>query len=126
MPAQFYTAAGITADFGLAAEAGLAEGSEPGFLLESFSYDVTTEKAEIYDEAGTLVHTHRYNKKASISISGVGSSSLAVGDKITSLVNTGGGQLSGSILVDQIVKTKSSSDFEKVEISATQYDAALT
>ena len=120
MPAQFYTAAGITADFGLAPETGL------GFLLESFSYDVTTEKAEIYDESGDLVHTHRYNKKASISISGVGSSSLAVGDKITSLVNTAGGQLSGSILVDQIVKTKSSSDFEKVEISATQYDAALT
>ena len=120
MPAQFYTAAGITADFGLQAETGL------GFLLESYSYDVTTEKAEIYDESGDLVHTHRYNKKASISISGVGSSSLAVGDKITSLVNTGGGQLSGSILVDQIVKTKSSSDFEKVEISATQYDVALT
>ena len=120
MPAQFYTAAGITADFGLEAETGL------GFLLESYSYDVTTEKAEIYDESGDLVHTHRYNKKASVSISGVGSSSLAVGDKITSLVNTAGGQLSGSILVDQIVKTKSSSDFEKVEISLTQYDVALT
>ncbi len=120
MPASFYTAAGITADFGLAAETGL------GFLLESYSYDVTTEKAEIYDESGDLVHTHRYNKKASISISGVGSSSLGVGDQITSLVNTAGGQLDGTIIVDQIVKTKSSSDFEKVEISATQYDANLT
>lgn len=120
MPAQFYTASGITADFGLAAETDL------DFLLESFSYDVTTEKAEIYNESGDLVHTHRYNKKASISLSGVGTSAPAVGSIITSLVNTAGGQLTGTILVDQIVKTKSSSDFEKVEISATQYDANLT
>lgn len=120
MPAQFYTAAGITADFGLEAETGL------GFLLESYSYDVTTEKAEIYDEAGTLVHTHRYNKKASISLSGIGTSALQVGSVITSLVNTAGGQLDGTILVDQVVITKSSSDFQKVEISATQYDKTLS
>lgn len=119
MPAQFYTAAGITADFGLQAETDL------GFLLESYSYDVTTEKAEIYDESGDLVHTHRYNKKASISLSGVGTSAPQVGSVITSLVNTGGSQLSGTILVDQVVITKSSSDFQKVEISATQYDTTL-
>ena len=120
MPAQFYTASGITADFGLEAETGL------DFLLESFSYDVTTEKAEIYDESGDLVHTHRYNKKASISLSGVGTSAPQVGSVITSLVNTAGGQLDGTILVDQVVITKSSSDFQKVEISATQYDTNLT
>ena len=120
MPAQFYTASGITADFGLEAETGL------DFLLESFSYDVTTEKAEIYDESVDLVHTHRYNKKASISLSGVGTDAPEVGSIITSLVNTAGGQLGGTILVDQVVKTKSSSDFQKVEISATQYDTNLT
>ena len=120
MPAQFYTASGITADFGLEAETGL------DFLLESYSYDVTTEKAEIYDESGDLVHTHRYNKKASISLSGVGTSAPQVGSVITSLVNTAGGQLDGTILVDQVVITKSSSDFQKVEISATQYDTNLT
>ena len=120
MPAQFYTAAGITADFGLEAETNL------DFLLESYSYDVTTEKAEIYDESGDLVHTHRYNKKASISLSGVGTSAPQVGSVITSLVNTAGGQLDGTILVDQVVITKSSSDFQKVEISATQYDTNLT
>ena len=120
MPASFYTAAGITADFGLKAETTL------DFLLESYSYDVTTEKAEIYDESGTLVHTHRYNKKASISLSGIGTSAPEVGEVITSLVNTAGGQLDGTILVDQVVITKSSSDFQKIEVSATQYDQALT
>ena len=120
MTPKFYTAGGITAEFGLDAETGL------NFLLESYSYDVTTEKAEIYDESGDLVHTHRYNKKASISLSGVGTDAPEVGSIITSLVNTAGGQLSGTILVDQVVKTKSSSDFQKVEISATQYDTTLT
>lgn len=120
MPAQFYTAAGITADFGLEAE------TELSILIESYSYDVTTEKAEIYDESGTLVHTHRYNKKASINLSGIGTSAPEVGSVITSLVNTAGSQLDGTILIDQVVKTKSSSDFQKVEISATQYDETLT
>ena len=120
MTPKFYTAGGITAEFGLDAETGL------NFLLESYSYDVTTEKAEIYDESGDLVHTHRYNKKASINLSGIGTSAPQVGSVITSLVNTAGGQLDGTILVDQVVITKSSSDFQKVEISATQYDANLT
>lgn len=120
MTPKFYTAAGITAEFGLEAETSLS------FLLESFSYDVTTEKAEIYDESGDLVHTHRYNKKASIRLSGIGTEAPEVGSTITSLVNTAGGQLDGTILVDQVVKTKSSSDFQKVEISATQYDTNLT
>jgi hypothetical protein len=120
MTPQFYTAGGITAEFGLEAETSLS------FLLESFSYDVTTEKAEIYDESGDLVHTHRYNKKASISLSGIGTEAPQVGSIITSLINTAGGQLGGTILIDQVVKTKSSSDFQKVEISATQYDTNLT
>lgn len=120
MPAsQFYTASGITASFGLNAEDDL------GFLVESYSYDVQTDKAEVFNESGDLVHTHRYNKKASISIGGIGTSDLGVGDQITSLVNIAGGGLSGTILVDQIVTSKSSSDFEKVEISATQYDEDL-
>lgn len=120
MTPKFYTAGGITADFGLEAETSL------GFLLESYSYDVTTDKAEIYDESGDLVHTHRYNKKASISLSGIGTSAPEVGKVITSLVNTAGGQLDGTILVDQVVITKSSSDFQRIEVSATQYDETLT
>lgn len=120
MTPKFYTAGGITAEFGIEAETSL------GFLIESYSYDVTTEKAEIYDESGDLVHTHRYNKKASINLSGIGTSAPTVGSVITSLVNTAGGQLAGTILVDQVVITKSSSDFQRIEVSATQYDETLT
>ena len=120
MPAQFYAAAGITADFGLVAETSL------GFLVESFSYDVTTDKAEIYDENGDLVHTHRYNKKASISISGIGTASVGVGDMISSLSNTAGSPLSGTILVDSVTKTSTSSDFQKTQIAATQYEVTLS
>ena len=120
MPAKFYAASGIAPAFGLEAE------SDVGFLVESLSYDVTTDKAEVFDESGELVHTHRYNKKASISISGVGTTSMAVGGILSSLTNTVGSPLDGTILVDSVTKTSTSSDFQKTQIAATQYDAALS
>lgn len=119
MPAKFYTAAGISASFGIEEESGL------NFLVDSYSYDVTSDKAEIFDQEGELVQTQRFNKKASITIGGYGNSAPEVGEIITTLVNEAGGQLDGTILIDQVVITKSSSDFERVEISATQYDAPL-
>ena len=120
MPAEFYAASGITPTFGLEEE------SAVGFLVESLSYDVTTDKAEVFDESGELVHTHRYNKKASISISGVGTTSMQVGGILSSLTNTVGALLEGTILVDSVTKTSTSSDFQKTQIAATQYDQTLT
>jgi len=119
MPAQFYAASGITADFGIQDESGL------GILIQSFSYDVTSDKAEVFDTDGTLVYTHRYGKKATISINGIGTTIPNVGDKITSLVNTGAGALSGTILVDSVTQNLTSEGFASVDISMTQYDAVL-
>ena len=117
MPATFYSTA--TTEFGLEAESSL------GFLVDSFSYEVSSDKAELYDEAGDLVHVHRYNKKGSISISGVGTTSLRPGETITSLSNTAAGQLDGTILVDSVTTGMTSDGFQTVEISLTQYDATL-
>jgi hypothetical protein len=120
MPAQFYAASGISADFGISDESGL------GILIQSFSYDVTSDKAEVFDTDGELVHTHRYGKKATISISGIGTEIPGVGDKITSLVNTGAGALGGTILVDSVTRNLTSEGFASVDISMTQYDAVLS
>ena len=120
MPAQFYAASGITADFGISDESGL------GILIQNFSYNVTSDKAEVFDTNGDLVHTHRYGKKASISVSGIGTQIPDVGDKITSLVNTGAGALNGTILVDGVTQNLTAEGFASVDISMTQYDAVLT
>jgi hypothetical protein len=120
MPAKFYAASGIDPVFGLEAE------SAVGFLVESLSYDVTSDKSEVFDEEGDLVHTHRYNKKASISISGIGTTTMQVGGILSSLANTVGSPLAGTILVDSVTKTSTSSDFQKTQIAATQYDQTLT
>jgi hypothetical protein len=119
MPAQFYAASGITPTFGLEAE------SAVGFLVESLSYDVSTDKAEVFDESGELVYSHRYNKKANISISGIGTTSMQVGGILSGLTNTVGSPLDGTILVDSVTKTSTSSDFQKTQIDATQYDQTL-
>lgn len=120
MPAQFYSADGINADFGILEE------SSVGILIQSYSYDVTSDKAEIFDTAGDLVQTHRYGKKATIKISGIGSSGPSVGGKMTSLVNTGAGALGGTILVDSVTQNLTAEGFASVEISMTQYDAVLS
>jgi len=120
MPAQFYAASGITADFGIQDESAF------NILIQSFSYDVTSDKAEIFNTDGDLEHSHRYGKKATIAINGIGTAVPDVGDKITSLVNTGAGALSGTILVDSVTQNLTSEGFASVDISMTQYDTALS
>jgi hypothetical protein len=118
MPASFYAAGGITAEFGITAEANM--------LVQSFSYEVSSDKVELYDTEGELAQVARFNKKASISISGISDSSApAVGDELV-VANTAAGQLNGTILIDSVTETLSSDNFRTIEISATQYDAELS
>jgi phage-related protein len=120
MPAKFYAASGINADFGIQDESAF------NILIQSYSYDVTSDKAEIFNTDGELEHSHRYGKKATISINGIGTTIPNVGDKITSLVNTGAGALGGTILVDSVTQNLTSEGFASVDISMTQYDAVLS
>jgi len=118
MPAKFYAASGITADFGITAEGSM--------LVQSFSYEVSSDKVELYDTDGDLAQVARFNKKASISISGITDSTApSVGDTFT-IANTAAGQLDGTILIDSVTENLSSDNFRTLEISATQYDATLS
>lgn len=118
MPAKFYAASGITADFGITEEANM--------LVQSFSYEVSSDKVELYDTAGDLAQVARFNKKATISISGITDSAApAVGDTFT-IANTAAGQLDGTILIDSVTENLSSDNFRTLEISATQYDTDLS
>ena len=119
MPASFYAAGGINADFGITAEANM--------LIQSYSYEVSSDKVELYDTNGDLAQVARFNKKASISISGIANDGSAptVGDPLT-IANTAAGQLSGTILIDSVTENLSSDNFRTIEISATQYDTQLS
>jgi hypothetical protein len=119
MPAKFYAVSGVTPKFGLVEEPAV------GFLVESLSYNVSTDKAEVFDEIGDLVYTHRYNKKASISIDGIGTTSLQVGEMLSAIDNEVGSLLTGTILIDSVTKTSTSTDFQKTQITATQYDQVM-
>jgi len=119
MPASFYAAGGINAEFGIT--------DESNMLIQSFSYEVSSDKVELYDTEGELAQVARFNKKASISISGIvndGSAPL-VGAELT-VVNTAAGQLEGTILIDSVTENLSSDNFRTIEISATQYDTQLS
>lgn len=117
MPAQFYSASGISAVFGITAEANM--------LVQSFSYEVSSDKVEIYDEEGELAQVARFNKKASISISGISDSAAPAVGSVFTVANEAAGQLDGTILIDSVTETLSSDNFRTLEISATQYDTEL-
>lgn len=119
MPASFYAAGGITAEFGIIDEANM--------LIQSYSYEVSSDKVELYDTEGELAQVARFNKKASISISGiVNEGSAPVVGEILEVANTAAGQLDGTILIDSVTENLSSDNFRTIEISATQYDTGLT
>jgi hypothetical protein len=118
MPASFYAAGGINAEFGITPEASM--------LVQSFSYEVSSDKVELYDTEGDLAQVARFNKKASISISGISDSAAPlVGVELT-VANTAAGQLGGTILIDSVTENLSSDNFRTIEISATQYDTNLS
>jgi hypothetical protein len=119
MPAKFYAADGITAEFGIT--------DEDNMLVQSFSYEVSSDKVELYDTEGELAQVARFNKKASISISGIVNEGSAPEVGVTFVVaNAAAGQLDGTILVDSVTENLSSDNFRTIEISATQYDTELS
>lgn len=119
MPASFYAAGGINAEFGITDEANM--------LIQSYSYEVSSDKVELYDTEGELAQVARFNKKASISISGIVNEGSApdVGAELV-VANTAAGQLGGTILIDSVTENLSSDNFRTIEISATQYDTDLS
>jgi hypothetical protein len=119
MPAKFYAASGINADFGIQDESAF------NILIQSYSYDVTSDKAEIFNAEGELEHSHRYGKKATIAINGIGTDTPVVGSMIAELSNIGAGQLTGTILVDSVTKNLTAEGFASVDISMTQYATEL-
>jgi hypothetical protein len=99
--------------------------AESGLIVQSFSRQVSREKAEVLDHDGNMVSVSYYKPHASISISGFANGSFAstgVGNQLTIAASTSEGGISaGKILIDSISFSQSSEGFKEIAVEATQY-----
>lgn len=101
--------------------------AETGILIQSFSREVTREKAEIMDNDGDVVAVSYYKPTASISIEGAvnGTTGVAAAAPGVALslnsTTSGNGITGGSIIVDSVSREETSESFATFSVSATQY-----
>jgi hypothetical protein len=101
--------------------------AETGILIQTFSREVTREKAEIMDNDGDVVAVSYYKPTATISIEGTvngttGAAAAAPGVALTlNSTTSGNGITGGSIIVDTVSREETSEGFATFSIEATQY-----
>jgi hypothetical protein len=101
--------------------------AETGILIQTFSREVTREKAEIMDNDGDVVAVSYYKPTASISIEGAvnGTTGVAAAAPGVALslnsTTSGNGITGGSIIVDSVSREETSEGFATFSVSATQY-----
>jgi hypothetical protein len=101
--------------------------AETGIIINSFSRQVSREKAEVMDNDGDVVAVSYYKPTATISIEGVvngatGVAAAAPGVALT-LASTvsGNGITGGSIIVDSVTRNETSEGFATFAVEGTQY-----
>jgi hypothetical protein len=101
--------------------------AETGIIINSFSRQVSREKAEVMDNDGDVVAVSYYKPTATISIEGTLNGSTGVAAAVPGVALTlasttsGSGITGGSILVDSVTRSETSEGFATFSVEATQY-----
>ena len=101
--------------------------AETGILIQSFSREVSREKAEVMDNDGDVVAVSYFKPTATISIEGAvnGSTGVALAAPGVALsinsTTSGNGITGGSIIVDTVSREETAEGFATFSIEATQY-----
>jgi hypothetical protein len=101
--------------------------AETGIIINSFSRQVSREKAEVMDNDGDVVAVSYYKPTATISIEGTLNGSTGVAAAVPGVALTiasttsGAGITGGSILVDSVTRSETSEGFATFSVEATQY-----
>jgi hypothetical protein len=101
--------------------------AETGIIINSFSRQVSREKAEVMDNDGDVVAVSYYKPTATISIEGTLNGSTGVAAAVPGVALTlasttsGSGVTGGSILVDSVTRSETSEGFSTFSVEATQY-----
>lgn len=101
--------------------------AETGILIQTFSREVSREKAEVMDNDGDVVAVSYYKPTATLTIDGVvnGTTGVAAAAPGVALslnsTTSGNGITGGSIIVDSVSREETAEGFASFSVSATQY-----
>jgi hypothetical protein len=101
--------------------------AETGILINSYSRQVSREKAEVMDNDGDVVAVSFFKPTAAISIEGTINGTTGVMAAVPGVALTiasttsGNGITGGSILVDSVTRSETSEGFATFSVEATQY-----
>jgi hypothetical protein len=101
--------------------------AETGIIINSYSRQVSREKAEVMDNDGDVVAVSYYKPTATISIEGTLNGTTGVAAAVPGVALTlasttsGSGITGGSILVDSVTRSETSEGFAAFSVEATQY-----
>jgi hypothetical protein len=101
--------------------------AETGIIINSFTRQVSREKAEVMDNDGDVVAVSFYKPTATISLEGTLNGTTGIAAAVPGVALTiasttsGSGITSGSILVDSVTRSETSEGFATFSVEATQY-----
>lgn len=101
--------------------------AETGILINSFSINSTSDKAEVRGENGDVKLVSYYNHRAAITVAGTvagttGVTAATIGAALTlTNLESVGGVATGAVLVDSVTINKRPEGFEDISVSATRY-----
>jgi hypothetical protein len=101
--------------------------AETGILINSFSINATSDKAEVRDADGDVVLVSYYNERAEVSVAGTvagttGVTAAVVGAALTlANIESVGGVSTGVVAVNSVSVSKKPDGFKDINISATRY-----
>jgi hypothetical protein len=101
--------------------------AEVGIIINSYSRQVSREKAEVMDNDGDVVAVSFYKPTATISIEGTLNGTTGVAAAVPGVALTlasttsGSGITNGAILVDSVTRSETSEGFAAFSVEATQY-----
>lgn len=101
--------------------------AETGIIINSYSRQVSREKAEVMDNDGDVVAVSFYKPTATISIEGTLNGTTGVAAAVPGVALTlasttsGSGITGGAILVDSVTRSETSEGFADFSVEATQY-----
>ena len=119
------TLLGTTGNFGITAD-------ETGIIITDLSFDYSHQEKTVLDKAGEIVGVAFYQGKVDVKISGLVAKTSAFSGKIgaaLTLANTMPAHLQasgGTTVLQQVTRSLSNEDFEKIDISATHYPAVIS
>ncbi len=119
------TSLGITGNWGITAD-------ETGLIITDLAWEYSHEEKTVLDKTGEVIGLSFYRPKADVKMSGLVAKTSAFSTKIgvaLTLANTMPAHLpasGGTTVLQQVTRSLSNEDFEKIDIAATHYPAVAS